>query len=81
MKILVQKCMAYRIYDELPVSAIIERKEGLVCTISNARESWFYDYILSYGPYARVIEPEEIQNKVHTMIKEMKELYDKELYL
>ena len=31
--------------------------------------------------YARVIEPEEIQNKVHTMIKEMKELYDKELYL
>lgn len=53
MKILVQKCMAYRIYDELPASAIIERKEGLVCTISNARESWFYDYILSYGPYAR----------------------------
>ena len=50
----------------------IERKEGLVCTISNARESWFYDYILSYGPYARVIEPEKIQNKVHTMIKEMK---------
>lgn len=81
VKILVQKCMAYRIYDELPASAIIERKEGLVCTISNARESWFYDYILSYGPYARVIEPEEIQNKVHTMIKEMKELYDKELYL
>lgn len=28
-----------------------------------------------------MIEPEEIQNKVHTMIKEMKELYDKELYL
>lgn len=37
--------------------------------------------MIIYGPYARVIEPEEIQNKVHTMIKEMKELYDKELYL
>lgn len=70
----IDKCMAYRAYDEMPVENIREEKDKLIFTIPNARASWFYGYILSYAGKAEVISPPDIREK---MVKEVEQLYNR----
>jgi len=71
----VDKTMAFRVYDEIPSKSISELDDRLVITIPNAKRSWFFDYILSYGPTAIVLEPECIRNEIASKIKQMYENY------
>jgi predicted DNA-binding transcriptional regulator YafY len=60
----IDKCMAYRACDELPMKQAKEEKNRFVFTALKAHESWFYNYIFSYGPYAEVLGPPEVRKEM-----------------
>lgn len=54
--------MAYRLYDEFDHEAIIKNSDGsFIATASFPENEWVYGYILSYGQYAEVLEPQHIR--------------------
>lgn len=71
----IDKCMAYRIFDELPMDKAIEDESRYIFTLSDAQEDWFYPYILSFGEYAEVLGPEDIRNKMKQKVNELYKKY------
>ena len=71
----IDAAMAYRVGDEMPLCHAKEENGKLIFTIPNAKESWFYSYLLSYGPYAAVLEPEFAREKMKHWIEEMGRQY------
>lgn len=71
----IDKCMAYRACDELPMKEAKEENSRFIFTISNAHESWFYDYIFSYGPYAEVLGPTKVRNEMKKRVDRMYNIY------
>lgn len=65
----IDKCMAYRVYDELPTKQVKEEKDRFVFTLQEAQRSWFYDYIFSYGPYAEVLAPADIRMEMKRRVE------------
>lgn len=74
----IDKCMAYRACDELPMKQAKEEKNRFVFTIPKAHESWFYDYILSYGPYAEVLGPIEVRKEMKKRAEAISHRYQEE---
>ena len=67
----IDKCMAFRAFDEMNPSYVKEEENCFIFTIENADESWFFGYVLSYGQYAEVLSPADVrENMIHT-IEEM----------
>ncbi|HOQ16887.1 MAG: YafY family protein [Halanaerobiales bacterium] len=54
--------MAYRVYDEFDEELIKKQNDGtfIISTVFPEGD-WLYSYILSYGSYAEVLEPERIR--------------------
>lgn len=73
----IDKCMAYRIYDELPMKFAKEEENQFIFTVPEVRKSWFYSYILSYGSYAEVLGPEEVRMEMKKRVDEMYRKYEK----
>lgn len=74
VKLLIKPQMAFRAYDDLPNVTATETGE-LICEIDVTEMEWFLSYVLSYGPYIRVIEPDEVKERVKQAINEMGEIY------
>lgn len=72
--IAIDKCMAYRAADELSMVNVKEDENRLIFRIEKAQKGWFFDYIFSYGPYAEILEPQEVREE---FIKRVKSLYNK----
>ena len=72
----IDKCMAYRAFDEMNPSCVIEDDDRFIFTIADAEESWFFGYILSYGQYAQVLSPADARENMIHMIETMAENYD-----
>ena len=71
----IDKCMAYRAFDELYMAKVEEEQDRFIFTIENADESWFLNYILSYGPYAEVLSPVNIRDKMVHAIELLSQKY------
>lgn len=71
----IDKCMAYRAFDELYMAKVEEEQDRFIFTIENADESWFLNYILSYGPYAEVLSPANIRDKMVHAIELLSQKY------
>lgn len=57
--------MAYRVYDEFPEKGIIHNEDGSFnVKITLPEDEWIYGYILSFGPYAEVLEPGYLREKM-----------------
>lgn len=70
----VEEKMAYRLYDEFEQENITRNSDGsFTVTAEFPEDEWVYGYILSYGNYAEVLEPEYlrviIQSKLEESIK------------
>ena len=77
VKLLINKEMAFRAYDEFNI--ITENSDGnLICECEVNDMEWFLGYVLSYGKYAKVVEPKELSKKMKNYIKDMSKLYDEE---
>lgn len=74
IKVLIQKEMAFRAYDEL--SNITTLKNGnLLCKIPVIDMDWFVGYLFSFGSYAEIVEPEHVRLLVKNQLNEMLSKY------
>ena len=68
---------AYRIYDRFEEEEITRLPDGnFRVEIDSLPDDWIYGVILSFGPSARVLEPEWVQKEIHNRICEMKKFYE-----
>lgn len=58
----IESSMAYRVYDEFGQEAITKNTDGSFIVTANLLENeWVYGYVLSFGDYAEVLEPEHVR--------------------
>lgn len=69
--VVIDKSMAYRVYDEIPPENIREEKDCLICEIKGANREWFFDYVLTYGAAAEVQLPIEAREEVKRRLELM----------
>ena len=68
----IKKSMAYRVYDEFEEEQIACKKNGdFLVTMKYIENQWLYGYILSWGAYAFVREPDHIRKKIEKELKNM----------
>lgn len=76
LKLQIDKKMAYRIYDEFEESQIQVLKNGnFYITVEYPENDWIYGYILSFGEYIQVIEPEYIKEEIKKQLQKTLENY------
>lgn len=81
IKILVEidRSQAYRVYDEFCEKNIRSKPDGnFEVVIENYENEWLYGYMLSYGEYLTVLEPERIRNILYEKVNKMRENFRKE---
>ena len=71
----VDKRMAYKVYDECPRENITDKGDHLELQVEGAKASWFYEYFLSYGSFARVVSPPEVRDEMKRRVTKMYNLY------
>jgi len=58
--------MTYRVLDEFDESMIEKQPDGsFIVTATLPKENWLYGYVLSFGDYAEVLEPEFLRKSMH----------------
>lgn len=62
--IAIDKCMAYRAFDEMNASNVEEEEDCFLFTVENANENWITGYVLSYGQHAEVISPPKLREEI-----------------
>ena len=67
--------MAFRIYDEFPQDSIIEQNDFLFVTTLLPSSNILYSYILSFGEYVEIIEPQEIRKNIQSQLNKIQEKY------
>ena len=73
----IDKREAYRIYDRFDEDEITVLPDGnFRVHFSCYLDDWVYGLILSFGPSAKVLEPEYVQTEVHRRIAMMGRLYE-----
>ena len=66
--------MAFRAFDELR-DITVQEDGSLHCAVQVTDIQWLISYILSFGAYAKVIEPSDLKQQVMQEIKRMHESY------
>lgn len=71
---------AYRIYDRFEENEITVSPDGdFIIHLNCLPDDWIYGLILSFGPSAKVLEPETIRAEIYNRIEQMKNIYDSDL--
>ena len=70
--------MTHRVYDDY-YDEIVERQQdgSFVVSITWPEDEWVYGYLLSFGEYIEVLEPEHIRGIIKEKAEKMLELYCK----
>ena len=70
---------AYRVYDEFEDHSITITEDGsYVVSLTLPHDYWIYDYILSFGTCAEVLEPQHIRDEIVRHIEQLKDKYARE---
>lgn len=70
MKMRVDASQGYRVYDEFSEDEIYKEEGGsFIVSTTYPIGSWVYSYILSYGSYAEVIEPQYLRNEIRKLLR------------
>ncbi|MBU5314989.1 YafY family transcriptional regulator [Clostridium bornimense] len=71
MKMRVDASQGYRVYDEFSEDEIYKEEDGsFIVSTTYPIGSWVYSYILSYGSYAEVIEPQYLRDEIRKLLRE-----------
>ncbi|HHY73056.1 MAG TPA: YafY family transcriptional regulator [Bacillus bacterium] len=63
--------MAYRVYDEFDQNNIIKNQDGsFTVTAIFPENEWVYGYVLSFGNFAEVVEPEYMRNIIKRKLED-----------
>lgn len=66
----------YRLYDDYDEEEIVNNGDGTYTLVVDFPEDdWVYGYILSFGSYVKVIEPQHLCEIIRDKAKEINELY------
>ncbi len=79
IKLLLQidKSLTYRVYDEFDETMIKQLENGdFIVSVEFPYSDWIYGYILSFGEYIKVLEPEEVKKEILNRLKKSLENYD-----
>ena len=60
----IDKCLAYRVYDEFDESEIINKDKNFIVKVELPLNDWIYGYILSFGEYIKVLEPSYVKKEI-----------------
>lgn len=67
----VEANMAYRLYDEFDPESIFKNADGsFTATAAFPENEWVYGYVLSYGNYAEILEPQHMRETIKQKYKE-----------
>lgn len=76
LKILLAPEIKYRAYNEFDSKDIIPREDGnFEITFEALEDEWLYNYIISFGPYIKIIEPSYINDLIKKRLEEILESY------
>ena len=68
-----------RLYDDFDERFIRKRADGsLDVTVYMPEDEWLYGYVLSFGSYVEVLEPEHIREIIQCRIKDALKKYEKQ---
>ena len=69
--------ISYRVYDEFNINNIEKDADGnLIVSLSYPEDEWLYGYILSFGFYVEVIEPQGLRGIISDKISKMSNIYN-----
>lgn len=72
----IDSSQSYRVYDEFKEHQITKNEDGsFIVTTTFPDSEWVYGYIMSFGFFAKVLEPIYIQDIVKERLKKSLELY------
>ncbi|MBE6022621.1 MAG: YafY family transcriptional regulator [Cellulosilyticum sp.] len=72
----IENTQAYRVFDEFEEEQVVVQEDGnFIVEIEYPIDEWLYGYLLSFGPYARVLEPEVLVEEMAYRIKEALKRY------
>ena len=61
----INKAMTYRVYDEFESKEITKKQDGnFMIKVKYPENEWIYGYILSFGEYAKVLNPGYAKNRI-----------------
>ena len=59
----INKAMTYRVYDEFESKEITKKQDGnFMIKVKYPENEWIYGYILSFGEYAKILNPAYVKN-------------------
>lgn len=77
IKVWIDKKEAYRVYDRFDESELTHLPDGnFLVQMAYPLDDWVYGVVLSFGPSARVISPEDIRLEIKKRIEEMCRIYE-----
>lgn len=66
----IDKKLTYRVYDEFEDSCIKKLDDGnFIVTVEFPLSDWIYGYILSFGEFVKILEPEDVKNEIIDRLK------------
>ncbi len=76
IKMEISGTQAYRVYDEFMEHQVEKKKNGsFLVTFSYPEDEWVYGYIMSFGSYGEVLEPEHIRKIIKDRLQSALEKY------
>jgi len=68
----------YRIYDEFDEVDIRKNEDGsYIVSMSMPDDCWLYDYILSFGAFVEVLEPQNVREEFVRQLEKTQNIYNK----
>jgi len=76
LQLLIDGSQAYRVYDEFEETQIERQPDGhfYVC-VSYPLDEWVYGFLMSFGPYVKILSPRDIIDEVRRRAQKITEVY------
>lgn len=76
IKLRIEQERAYRVFDDFYESMVEKQPDGsFIAVVSWPEDAWLYGFLLSYGKYIEVLEPEHIRNIIKNEAQEITKKY------
>lgn len=76
LKLWIDRSQGYRVYDEFREEEVIKNEDGsFIVSVIFPYSDWIYGYILSFGFFAKVLEPAHMRDTIKEYLKKSLELY------
>jgi len=76
IKLKIEPEMAYRVFDEFDENMVEKQQDGsLIVSATWPQDDWVCGFVLSFGEYIEVLEPEHIRETIREKLKKMQKKY------